>query len=87
MAKPASFEEEDHHGSSSVIPHLTAAELKEKQRTDTCIGAVINQMESEEKPPPSLRKELPELMAYCTGKDRKVHSCLTNLCCQKSSDV
>lgn len=61
MAIPASFEEEDHLGGSSVIPHLTAAELMEKQRADTCIRAVIDQMESGEKPPPSLRKELPDL--------------------------
>ena len=60
-AIPESFEEEDQLGGLPVIPLLTPAEMRDKQRADTCICEVLKQMESGEKPPPSLRKELPEL--------------------------
>ncbi len=60
-ALPQSFEEEDQLGGLPVIPSLTPAELRDKQTADTCIGIVLRQVESGEKPPPSLRKELPEL--------------------------
>lgn len=60
-AIPASFGDEDQLGGLPVIPHLTAAELSEKQRSYAIIREVINQMESGERPPPSVRKELPEL--------------------------
>lgn len=48
-------------GKPSAIPHLTDVELASKQRTDQCLKHVIHQLEGGEKPPPTLRKELPEL--------------------------
>ncbi|XP_013855935.1 uncharacterized protein LOC106511737, partial [Austrofundulus limnaeus] len=60
-ALPQSFEEEDQLGGLPVIPPLSPAELRDKQNADPCIGEVLRQVESGEKPPPSLRKELPEL--------------------------
>lgn len=54
---PQSFEEEDQLGGLSVIPSLAPAELRNKQNADPCIREVLRQV----KPPPSLRKELPEL--------------------------
>lgn len=60
-ALPQSFEEEDQLGGLPVIPSLAPAELRDKQNADPCIHEVLRQVELEEKPPPSLRKELPEL--------------------------
>ncbi len=60
-ALPQSFEEEDQLGGLPVIPSLSPAELRDKQNADPCIREVLRQVELEEKPPPSLRKELPEL--------------------------
>lgn len=60
-AIPASYEAEEQFGGLPVIPHLTVAELVEKQKADTCIREVIHQIESGEKTPPSIRKELPEI--------------------------
>ncbi|KAJ8339479.1 hypothetical protein SKAU_G00362650 [Synaphobranchus kaupii] len=60
-ALPESFEEEDQVGGLPIIPLLTPAEVRDMQRADTCICEVLRQIESGEKPPPSLRKELPEL--------------------------
>ena len=44
-----------------MIPSLAPAELRDKQNADPCIHEVLRQVESGEKPPPSVRKELPEL--------------------------
>lgn len=60
-ALPESFEEEDQLGGLPVVPSLAPAELRDKQNADPCIREVLRQVESGEKPPPSLRKELPEL--------------------------
>lgn len=60
-ALPQSFEEEEQLGGLPVIPSLSPAELRDKQNADPCIREVLRQVELEEKPPPSLRKELPEL--------------------------
>lgn len=60
-AIPQSFEEEDQLGGLPVVPSLVPAELRDKQNADPCIHEVLRQVESGEKPPPSLRKELPEL--------------------------
>lgn len=60
-AVPESFEEEDQLGGLPVIPLLAPAELRDKQQADVCIREVLKQLETGEKPPPSLRKELPEL--------------------------
>lgn len=60
-ALPQSFEEEDQLGGLPVIPSLAPVELRDKQNADPCIREVLRQVELEEKPPPSLRKELPEL--------------------------
>lgn len=60
-ALPESFVEEDQLGGLPVIPLFSPAELRDKQRADICIQEVLRQIESGEKPPQSLRKELPEL--------------------------
>lgn len=60
-ALPQSFEEEDQLGGLPVVSSLTPAEIRDKQNADPCISEVLRQVESGEKPPPSLRKELPEL--------------------------
>ncbi|KAJ8007789.1 hypothetical protein DPEC_G00097840 [Dallia pectoralis] len=61
ISLPQSFEEEDQLGGLPVIPSLGPAEIRDKQNADPCIREVLRQVELEEKPPPSLRKELPEL--------------------------
>ena len=60
-AIPTTFADESQCGGLPIIPYLTSAELMEKQRADTSIREVIHQMETGEKPPPTVRKELPEL--------------------------
>lgn len=55
-AVPDSFEKEEAHGGLSIIPHIYEADLRNKQRSDQCIRHVITQIESVEKPPPTLRK-------------------------------
>lgn len=60
-ALPESFNEEDTLGGLPVISSLTPADLRDKQNADPCIREVLRQIESGERPPPSLRKELPEL--------------------------
>lgn len=55
-----SYVEEDRHG-LPVVPSLSHSELNEKQRTDPTIREIIAQIEWGEKPPPTVRKELPEL--------------------------
>ena len=59
-ALPQSFEEEDQLSGLPVVPSLTPAELRDKQNADPGICEVLRQVESGEKPPPFLRKELPE---------------------------
>lgn len=60
-AIPDSFQEEDQLDGLPVVPLMTPAEMREKQRADTCIRQVLQLVESGEKPPPTLRKEVPEL--------------------------
>uniref|UniRef100_A0A3B3DXT9 Gypsy retrotransposon integrase-like protein 1 n=1 Tax=Oryzias melastigma TaxID=30732 RepID=A0A3B3DXT9_ORYME len=57
---PDHYAHEDQQG-LPVIPTFSHAELKEKQRADPSIREVIAQLEIGEKPPPTVRKELPEL--------------------------
>lgn len=59
-ALPSSFQQEDCHG-LPVVPHLTEEELRNKQRTDSDLKAVIEHLESGDKPSPTLRQELPDL--------------------------
>lgn len=59
-AIPESYVAEDQHG-LPVIPSLSHADLKMKQRADSAIREVIAQMELGEKTTPTVRKELPEL--------------------------
>ncbi len=56
-----SFEQEDELGGLPIIPHLSEADLRDKQRADQCIKHVISQIERGEKPPPTVRALLPDL--------------------------
>ncbi|XP_061921885.1 uncharacterized protein LOC133662165 [Entelurus aequoreus] len=60
-AVPDSYGQEYQSGGLPVIPHLTETELIDKQRADQCIRHVITQIENGDKPPPTLRSELPDL--------------------------
>ncbi|KAJ8286180.1 hypothetical protein GJAV_G00035430 [Gymnothorax javanicus] len=60
-AVPDSFGREEKHGGLPIIPHLSEADLRDKQRADQCIRHVISQIERGEKSPPTLRKELPDV--------------------------
>ena len=57
---PDCYTNESHQG-LPVVPSLSQSELREKQRADSCLGEVINQMETGETIPPTVRKELPDL--------------------------
>ena len=59
-AVPDSFEVEQLDG-FPFVPSITEEELREKQRSDPVINAVITQLETGLTPPPSLRTELPDL--------------------------
>lgn len=59
-AIPESYISEDHHGLPTV-PSLSHAELKCKQRADPTLREVIAQVELGDSPPPTARKELPDL--------------------------
>ncbi|KAJ0039446.1 hypothetical protein NL108_014130 [Boleophthalmus pectinirostris] len=59
-AVPDSFEVEQLDG-FPLIPSITENELRQKQRSDLAIDAVITQLETGLTPPPSLKAELPEL--------------------------
>lgn len=63
-AVPVSYGKEDQFGGLPDIPRLTEAELANKQRADQCLRHVIHQLECGEKPPPTLRVELPELSLF-----------------------
>ncbi|CAI5656751.1 unnamed protein product [Oreochromis niloticus] len=59
-AVPDSFEEEL-LGGSPLAPPITEDELRQKQRLDPALNAVVTQLETGQTPPPRLRAELPEL--------------------------
>ncbi|KAK7877074.1 hypothetical protein WMY93_032212 [Mugilogobius chulae] len=59
-AVPVSYCDEVDHG-LPVISSLSQSELMAEQRSDPSIGEVIHELESGDKSPPTLRKELPEL--------------------------
>lgn len=60
-AVPDSFVQEERHGGMSIVPLLSEVDIRNSQRSDQYISHVITQIESGEKPPPTLRKELPEI--------------------------
>ncbi|KAJ8002805.1 hypothetical protein DPEC_G00162790 [Dallia pectoralis] len=60
-AVPDSFEREDELGGLPIVPHLSEADLRDKQRADQCIEHVISQIERGETPPPTVRAVLPDL--------------------------
>lgn len=60
-AAPEGFNEEDKLSGLPVISSLAPADLRGKQNADPCIREVHRQVELGERPPPSLRKEFPEL--------------------------
>lgn len=47
-----------------MVCHLTEEELRDKQRADSDLRAVIQHLESGDKPSPSLRQELPDLALW-----------------------
>ncbi|CAJ1057667.1 unnamed protein product [Xyrichtys novacula] len=51
----------DEHGSLSGLPHLSEVEMRDLQRADSCLREVIAQIESGEKLPPTVRRELPDV--------------------------
>lgn len=59
-AVPDSFEVEQMDG-FPLVPSITEDELRQKQRLDPALNAVITQLETGQTPPPGLRAELPEL--------------------------
>lgn len=60
-AVPDSYGQEGEHGGVSTLPQLTEADLANEQRSDPVLKEVIAHMELGEKPPPTVRQELPEL--------------------------
>lgn len=58
-ALPDSFVVE--HGGLPCLPHLSEVEIRDVQRADPCLQEVIAQIESGEKLPPTVRKELPDI--------------------------
>lgn len=69
-AIPSCYEQEDNFTGSSVLPHLTREELSEKQKSDPIIREVLIYLESGEKPPPVVRKEVPDFIFYLREWDR-----------------
>lgn len=63
-AIPECYEQEEQFGGLPAIPHLSEAQIAEKQRADQCIKHVIHQIENGETPPPTLRTQLPDLPLY-----------------------
>lgn len=59
-ALPSGFQRENEHG-LPVIPHLSEEDLMERQRADPDLRAVIEQLQTGEKPPPTQRRELPDI--------------------------
>lgn len=59
-AIPDIYVSEEHHG-LPTIPALSQSEIKDKQREDSTISQVIKQIEHGQTPPPTVRKELPDL--------------------------
>lgn len=58
-AIPDLYAGEPHQG-VPVVPFLSHEDLKERQRADSCIREVIHELETGEKVPPTVRKELPD---------------------------
>ncbi len=57
---PDCYEQEGSSDGSSVLPHLSK-DLGDKQRADPVLREVMSHLELGEKPPPTVRKELPGL--------------------------
>lgn len=60
-AVPDNFEQCD---GFPTISSISEEELKQKQRADPAIGEIIHQLETGDTPPPTLRRELPELSVF-----------------------
>lgn len=56
-AVPQCYQQVDQSGEPPAIPHLSEAELVDRQRADQCIKHVISQIETGDTPPPTLQKE------------------------------
>lgn len=57
---PDVYVSESHQG-LPVVPLLSSDDLREKQRGDSVLREIIHQLKTGEKPPPTVRKELPDL--------------------------
>ena len=62
-ALPNGFLTENDHG-LPLIPHLFEDDLMEQQWTDPDLRAVIEHLQSKEKPSPNLRRELPDMSLW-----------------------
>lgn len=60
-AIPDELTEEQSLVGCSILPQLSNVEIAETQRADQILAAVINQLETGEKPSPTLRQELPDI--------------------------
>ncbi|RXN35846.1 Retrovirus-related Pol polyprotein from transposon 412 [Labeo rohita] len=69
-AVPDCYVQDDVLIGSSAMSHLTKEELAEKQRSDPVIREVLTYLESGEKPPPVVRKEIPDIPFYLREWDR-----------------
>lgn len=60
-AIPDEFVNEDQCGGLPVIPHMPVEKLRAEQRADPCLREIIAQLETGDKVPPTVRKQLPDI--------------------------
>lgn len=60
-AIPDEFVNEDQCGGLPVIPHMPVEQLRAEQRADPCLREIIAQLETGDKVPPTVRKQLPDI--------------------------
>ena len=60
-ALPDDFVNEKQLGGLPDLPHLSETDIRDLQQADPCLREVISHIESGEKVPPTVRKELPDI--------------------------